>query len=69
MALSFADKQKWVATLEAIVNHSGKTDRQKGAVRQDMTSWLQSGYGTKGLKETGYQCDSKKKHLLSMWTV
>ena len=32
MALDFRDKHKWVATLEAIVNHGSRTDRLKNAV-------------------------------------
>ena len=32
MTLSFADKQKWVAMLEAIVNHSGKEQRLRDMV-------------------------------------
>lgn len=32
MALNFTEKQKWVAVLEAIVNHSGKEDRIKDVV-------------------------------------
>jgi len=32
MAPSFVDKQKWVATLEAIVNHSGKEERSQDVV-------------------------------------
>ena len=31
MALTFSDKQRWVATLEAIVDHSGRTDRARDA--------------------------------------
>ena len=31
-ALDFADKHKWVATLEAIVNHGSGTERLKNTV-------------------------------------
>ena len=37
MALTFAEKQKWVATLEAIVNHSGKEERINKAVSMTFT--------------------------------
>ena len=32
MALNFSDKQKWVATLEAIITHSPDTPKRKDAV-------------------------------------
>ena len=32
MALNFSDKQKWVATLEAIITHSPDTFKRKDAV-------------------------------------
>ena len=38
MALTFAEKQKWVATLEAIVNHSGKEERINKAVSMSFTN-------------------------------
>ena len=40
MALTFAEKQKWVATLEAIVNHSGKEERINKAVSMSFTLYL-----------------------------
>ena len=33
MALTFPEKHKWVAVLEAIVNHRSKADRFSNAVR------------------------------------
>ena len=32
MALNFSDKQKWVATLEAIITHSPDSFKRKDAV-------------------------------------
>ncbi len=35
MAEGFSEKQKWVATLEALVDHSGIGNKRKDAVRSN----------------------------------